>query len=157
MNEKERCKGKTNAGESCQILAGESGFCRIHEPYHVDIRNEKLSGKELLTGCLPIALFPIALIIFMPIINGFVLSFLWKWFISPIFHIRNISFIEAMGIALIFHFLLQNKIFSDKNKKKDKDENKRKALIMLFSIIFIQTILSPLIVLLMGWIIHLLI
>jgi hypothetical protein len=154
MADKERCKGKTKTGEPCQILANESGFCRIHEPFYVDMRNEKISNKEILTGCLPMALFPIALIILMPIINGFVLSFLWEWFIIPIFHAPKISVVQAIGIALIFHFLAQNKNFYEKKKQSENDDKRKISSFFPVGIILFQTVFSPIIVFLMGWIIH---
>ncbi len=43
----------------------------------------------------------LAMLILSPIWTGFVLSVLWAWFIIPVFHVRPISIVLAIGLSLV--------------------------------------------------------
>jgi hypothetical protein len=58
-------------------------------------------------------------IILAPIINGFVLSKLWLWFITPIFTINPITIIQAIGLAFIWNFM--NPTISTNKENNNKD------------------------------------
>lgn len=84
-------------------------------------------------------------IIIAPIINGFVFSKLWIWFIVPIFQMQPLRVVEAIGIMLLINFILA---------KRDKDANGDKfwetlAINMLFIVLMAGFCL------LAGWIITL--
>jgi hypothetical protein len=55
--------------------------------------------------------------IISPIINGFVFSKLWLWFIVPIFQIHPLRVVEAIGIIFLINFI---KVKKDKEADKDK-------------------------------------
>ena len=74
------------------------------------------------------------------VINSFVLTKLWAWFIVPIFELNPLRLIEAMGILLIVTFI------TPKNTKKDGETWEK----VLESFIF--TITLALMTLGMGWI-----
>ena len=55
--------------------------------------------------------------IISPIINGFVFSKLWLWFIVPIFQMQPLRVVEAIGIIFLINF-----IKAKKDKESDKDK-----------------------------------
>ena len=54
--------------------------------------------------------------IISPIINGFVFSKLWLWFIVPTFQMQPLRIVEAIGIMFLINFIL-----AKKDKEIDKD------------------------------------
>ena len=100
---------------------------------------------KLLIGSIFIITLPVGTIL----LNSFVLMCLWGWFVVPVFHLPELSFFLAMGLALLLNFS-SAKILTVGN---DKPTNPTKK--FLESVLV--TILNPLIVLFLGWIIHLLI
>lgn len=70
--------------------------------------------------------------------QGFVLTKLWFWFVVPV-GLPNINFIEAVGIVMIVDFLTSQYI------PKNNDEDRISA--------FLYSIMGPLFILLIGWII----
>jgi hypothetical protein len=79
----------------------------------------------------------LGIVAFMTILQGFVLCKLWMWFIVPFFGLPIMSLPYAIGIALVFDVLKKN------IAKKDVEIN------------WWQTLLNPLILLLMGYIVKL--
>lgn len=75
----------------------------------------------------------IAVVIFVVVFNifsyGFVISKLWLWFITPIFHCRTISILEGISLKLFLTVLMQNPSVMAK-------ENKEKIMEKVFMIIF---------------------
>jgi hypothetical protein len=55
--------------------------------------------------------------IISPIINGFVFSKLWLWFIVPTFQIQPLRVVEAIGIIFLINFI---RVKRDKEAYKDK-------------------------------------
>ena len=55
--------------------------------------------------------------IISPVINGFVFSKLWLWFIVPTFQIQTLRVVEAIGIILLINFI---RVKRDKEASKDK-------------------------------------
>jgi hypothetical protein len=97
------------------------------------------SISSLILGAIAIiigAIFTfVGIVAFMAILKGFVLCQLWVWFIVPLFSLPVISLPNAIGIALVFDML------KDGVAKKDVKIN------------WWATILSPLIILLTGYIV----
>lgn len=74
------------------------------------------------------------IMIISPIINGFVLSKLWLWFIVPIFQIRQISLIEAIGLVCFISFIAAKKVKTEQDKFwQELGEN---VAFLIFSCIF---------------------
>lgn len=80
------------------------------------------------------------------IINGWALSVLWGWFVSPLFHLPPLSIPYAIGICLIVNHLTKQ---TPKENNDKKDTNERIADI-------IAILINPLISVLFGWIVYLL-
>ncbi len=55
--------------------------------------------------------------IISPIINGFVFSKLWLWFIVPTFQMQPLRVVEAIGIIFLINFI---RVKRDKEVDKDK-------------------------------------
>lgn len=50
------------------------------------------------------------------IVNGWILTLLWGWFVVPVFHAPEIGLVPAIGILLLLEFVappVQEKTFSD--------------------------------------------
>jgi uncharacterized membrane protein YgaE (UPF0421/DUF939 family) len=92
----------------------------------------------LITVFLLITLLPIYMVI-----NGVVLQIMWGWFIVPL-GIRTITTLEAIGIALVIG-LLTAKPRNEITKKETSTE-------AVFSLL--GWLLSPVFVLLIGYVVH---
>ncbi|PIT88095.1 MAG: hypothetical protein COU29_03720 [Candidatus Magasanikbacteria bacterium CG10_big_fil_rev_8_21_14_0_10_36_32] len=83
------------------------------------------------------------------IISGFVLSMLWGWFIVPVFGLPELSIVAAVGISLTVRYLTyQEKDENDDKKKTDRITSEKVILIL-------KPFVTPLLILLFGYIIHL--
>tara|TARA_R110000850_G_scaffold32558_1_gene89716 strand:- start:118 stop:417 length:300 start_codon:yes stop_codon:yes gene_type:complete len=58
----------------------------------------------------------VIMMIISPIVNGYVFTKLWMWFIVPTFNIHPIRLIEAVGILLLVNFIKAKK---DKAAKQE--------------------------------------
>lgn len=92
---------------------------------------------SVLTICVPIAA--------TTIINGWVLSILWGWFMVPILSLPQLSVPAAMGIALVVGNLTHQ--YNPRNKH---DEDNDEDTVRLF---FALIVFRPLFVLSLGWIV----
>jgi hypothetical protein len=82
----------------------------------------------------------VAFVILVPILliyEGFALSYLWLWFITPVFGIRAISLVEAIGICIAIGFMTKQYV-----PAKDGDN---KVLVYLF--------FKPALNLAIGWLV----
>lgn len=80
------------------------------------------------------------------ILNGWVLSILWGWFISPVFGIPVITVGQAIGLAMVVSYLTYQHVDSN-TRKNDKTE--------FYVNIMVAVLLRPLITLGIGYIVHL--
>ena len=87
-----------------------------------------------------IGLVGITFITIIPIyiLNGFVITKLWVWFIVPFFGLQQISMAPAIGVALLVSLLTRQYVPNNENKRLE-------PLVLAF--------LYPLITLLFGWIV----
>lgn len=76
------------------------------------------------------------------VLNGWVLSKLWLWFMVPLFGFKPLSIVYAIGLALTVRFLTVNYDFA----KQEKQSATTILLIPIFSSLF---------ALAFGWLIHL--
>ena len=74
------------------------------------------------------------------LLRGWVITYLWKWFMVPL-GIVDISLPHAIGISVIISFLISNVIKKDQTK-----EEQIYGLVLMF--------LWPLIALGLGWIVN---
>lgn len=111
---------------------------------------------EILAGALAVLVAIVGVFVllalfiaFSSMYNGWVLMKLWEWFIVPVFHLPMLTLPAAMGLSLVVHFLTYNQQrTSDTN---GTEEEKKKKMIH----VFVQIFLRPLIVLGIGYGIHL--
>lgn len=52
-------------------------------------------------------------------VDGWALSTIWNWFIPPIFHLVNLSLMQAVGVAMVFS------LFTRTNKLHNTDDSKK--------------------------------
>jgi len=84
-----------------------------------------------------------AIIAFSAIVNGWVLTHLWHWFMVPIFGLHDLTIAPAIGLGLIVSFLTNK----GRIAKKDSRETDWGATI--------GYLLSPFVVLFFGYVVHL--
>ena len=83
------------------------------------------------------ALFAIAGIMGITLLNGWVVINMWNWYVLPL-GAPEISFAHALGLATLVSFIARATIIDE-----DGEEMKR----------LVYTIASPLLTIMMGWII----
>lgn len=84
--------------------------------------------------------FPI-LIAAAYVLNGWVASVLWAWFISPTFKVNPITIAQAIGISIVIGALHPS------TYQEEKDKPWWTPLVKIIG--------APLITLLVGWVVHL--
>lgn len=87
-----------------------------------------------------------ALLAISTILNGWVLVYLWLWFISPVFGLAELTLGQAIGLSMVVSFLSYQYIESQKSKDSDLFES-------LFTAFFIS-IFRPALVFSFGWLIQ---
>ena len=96
---------------------------------------------ENLLGCIVILVtYPLALIL-VSILNGWVLSIMWTWFIVPKFNAPTLNIPEAIFIGLIVSFLTYRY-----NTQANESENTNKAM-ERYLVGVIMSVIHPLIAL----------
>jgi len=101
-----------------------------------------VKDKNLLfLGCVGL----VALLVIMPIVNGFVLVKLWGWFIVDTFGVVGLTIPHAIGVALIVNLLTM-----DLRNSNSGDEEKSKAIGQL-----VGRLLAPFLTLLLGYVVYL--
>lgn len=109
----------------------------------------KYKEGEAVIGCLVVVL-TIFLLPVSYLLNGWVLSILWGWFVVPYFEWAPILTVgQAIGVAMVVGFLTYH--MGTKGCRDDRDQAE-KTIDVLSSII--GWILHPLITLGVGWIVH---
>ena len=81
------------------------------------------------------------------ILNGFVLTILWGWFIVPTFHLSPLSIPAAIGIAMVTGYLTHQYAPDVEEKERSDGEKILRATLMI--------VLRPLAVLGIGYVVHL--
>ena len=99
-------------------------------------------------GCfsaLGVLIFAIAMIVVGALMNGWVVTILWEWFIVPVLGLPSLALVPAIGFALTVGVLTKNT-----NLQTNKDKTTMETASELFALAVIQ----PLFTLFMGWIIQ---
>jgi hypothetical protein len=99
-----------------------------------------MSNKIKETGCLLMGLGVGALLVAGAMLNGWVLTMLWGWFVSPLFGLPPLSIPQAIGLCLVVSMMVGT---SRASKDSDKDWTNLLAV----------GVGTPLLVLAMGWIV----
>ncbi len=87
-----------------------------------------------------VALGFIAMVVVAYLLNGVALKLLWGWFMVPTLGLPVISLVQAIGIGIVIGFLTQQHIPRDEDAKKE--------------LLFFE-VLSPVLAIAVGWIVHL--
>lgn len=53
------------------------------------------------------------------VINGFVLKYLWIWFIVPVFHLPELTLAQAFGVAMVISYATYQHIREAKSEDPD--------------------------------------
>lgn len=96
-------------------------------------------------ACFGLFSLTIITIVVSSVMNGWVLSILWGWFISPIFNVPNISVLAAIGLSLVAGMLTTSNS-SDGEKRKDTTD--------LIATVLSRAVISPLLTLFIGYIVN---
>jgi len=95
-------------------------------------------------GILAILGFPV-LVALSAVTAGWVLSILWGWFVVPAFGIPALTIAQAIGVSYVVSFLAR------RTAQPNKGEKEHSEVIWGLSVLLI----SPLLTLGIGWVIHL--
>jgi hypothetical protein len=101
-------------------------------------------------GCLGVWVALVFVLVFGPILNGWVLSILWDWFIVYQFGLPSISIPVAIGISLTAS-MLTSRPKLDNTKSTGKSNSNLENFAELFGIGFG----TPLLILFLGYIVKL--
>jgi len=74
------------------------------------------------------------------LIDGLALKLLWNWFMVPILGLPNLSLVQSIGISIVVGFLTQQHIPRDKDQQQE---------------LIIYLILTPVMAVIIGYIVHL--
>lgn len=66
-------------------------------------------GKSIFT-CLGAILYVVGFAVAEILVNGWVISILWGWFIVPVFKIPTLNILQAYGLALVVGILTKQDI-----------------------------------------------
>lgn len=91
------------------------------------------------------AVLYLAMTAFGLLFNGWVLSVLWEWFVTP-FGVRDIGVLWACGLVLLAATVIPGSKASDVMKESDGET--------IMNYVF-GTFLVPLLCLVLGWFVHL--
>lgn len=85
-----------------------------------------------LLAILGVILFLVLYLGGLTLLNGWVLSKLWLWFVVPIFGFKPLTVVQAIGIALVVRFLTADTTTSPKNPDETNAEKFAKILVPYF-------------------------
>jgi len=95
-------------------------------------------------GCLGIIALLVIVVPASIIMNGWVLSIVWGWFIVPLFHFPELTIPYAIGISSVIGLFMHGRTSNQKDER-----TLSKKIMRAFSAAF----LAPLMVLGFGWIV----
>ena len=84
---------------------------------------------------------------FGALFNGYALSIMWGWFITPVFDLPTLTVSSAIGISMIVGYLTKTISITPKKDKKTDGESFLEA--------SIHTVLKPTFALCFGWVVTL--
>ena len=105
-------------------------------------RTSKLDASIAIAAIFGLSVAVPVIIAISTLINGWVLSILWGWFIVPVFGVQAITLGQAIGLSMVVSFLTYQYI----DAKKDENNGAWTAVAV--------AIFRPLFALFFGWLIH---
>jgi hypothetical protein len=95
-------------------------------------------------ACVGLLVLTVVAVVLGAVMNGYVLSVLWGWFVVPLFSAPPLSVATAIGLSLAVGMLVSHESSSSSGKKDTSD-----AIAAVVS----RVILAPLFTLFVGWIV----
>lgn len=99
-----------------------------------------MSNTDNALGCLVAGVFVAAMTFVSALMNGWVLTKLWSWFVVPIFHLPGLGLVQAIGIGVMVSFLTYQ-------TQPRGDESGKDALMRILE----SAVIHPLIVVVIGY------
>jgi hypothetical protein len=84
------------------------------------------------------------------VVDGFVLSILWSWFVSPVLGCHELGILQAIGILMVARQLTNHLTIKDDLAQPSVDFQRKKIPLFLA----LRLIVGPLGVLVFGFVIH---
>lgn len=103
-----------------------------------------MTDNEKAMGCALILIGGSVSTVVGVIMRGWVLTILWSWFITPLFSLKEIGIVNAIGLSIVAAYLTKQTTHCE-----DKRESHEKIIEMLLS-----PFLSPLFALAIAWVVH---
>lgn len=80
------------------------------------------NDNENKPSCLLLFLLFMIAVVVGTIVNGWVLSILWGWFVVPLFNLAPLTIPYAIGISTIFSMFIRRPESSKNDKKYENDD-----------------------------------
>lgn len=101
----------------------------------------------ILLGCIGVAAVGVLLVVVSAILNGFVISVMWTWFVVPVFRLPALSVVQSIGLAMIVSVFIKDSIASGKNNGDSASDIAVKVIV--------RVVVSPLLTLFIAWVVTL--
>lgn len=102
------------------------------------------STGDQLASCVGVLNLVVMQIVVTAILNGWVLMIMWGWFIVPLFELPALRVVEAIGVSMVISMLTVKHEYKEDKHKTTED---RVSLV-------VAMLSYPVIVVLIGWIVH---
>lgn len=103
--------------------------------------------KDNVLSCIGLIVVAVGAVLISSIVSGFVISVLWGWFIAQTFHLLILTVPQAIGLTLVVRFIVRTQLDNDTEKDKPLSEKITDFIAL--------SVGMPLMVLGIGYIIHL--
>ena len=94
-------------------------------------------------SCVGAAVLLLAASVVSYVVNGWALSVLWTWFVSPVFSVAPLSIPQAIGFSIVVGVLT--------HQSKPKEEGKETS--ELIAEILAYSVFSPPLIVFIGWVV----
>ena len=99
-------------------------------------------SKGLVVGCGTLVVSA-GVIVGLAIVDGWVLSILWDWFVVSLFGLQSLSIPQAIGFSLVVGYLTHQTMPNQKNKDDKVDY-----------VALASQLLKPFMALFIGWVVY---
>lgn len=106
-----------------------------------------IKDNDWVTTCLGVSVGIAIIFVVGILLHGVAIQYIWKWFITDIFDVAELSLRQALGLGLVVGYLAKG---NQTNKDEEKSDSVGEAILKGI----IQVIATPSFVLLFGYIIH---
>lgn len=103
--------------------------------------------SDTFSTCIGVVTSLIVVAVVGTIANGWALATIWNWFIPPLFHVTTLTFVQAIGVSMVFELFTG----TNRTKKTESSESKTVGEAIISSLI--SVILTPVISVGIAWIV----